>query len=355
MASLHRISFLLLILFGPSLYADDIPHRGMKAWVSPIELKYKEKNPELFEKYVQAKSLLDDTIPQNNSKQEAAILLQEILSQDPQHVPAIMQFARLVKSVGYLSGSDYLPGNLTNADAITKYALTLEPEYEDAYVFLAHLYIHQRNLHAAKEALDKAKELGSRSIWYYFNRSDLYYNQGKLNEAYNILRSIPQHRHLGTDYRKAAINSLERMANLMAASENPENTFKIYEELLEFDGEDAWNWGNLARYQLTISVDYEAAIISSDKALSLMNYGHARATKAASLYTKWAVLSEQAGQEENARKAFQEAQEIVPDIPVVLRALKCSQKLNFVKEKLVEYANSLQPEEPLNVEGYMSC
>jgi len=126
--------------------------------------------------------------------------LETILKDDPAYAPAYREMARYFIMRGYGgqhgSGRDHL---LAAEKALTR-ALAIDPAYADAYVLFGRLYYLMGRLEDAKDALNRATEIGTDSPWLDLNWADVLFAEGRTDEANSRYRSVL---NSGTDNYKA--------------------------------------------------------------------------------------------------------------------------------------------------------
>jgi len=160
-------------------------------WISPVELEFKNSEPDLYQEYLQAKTLLDEYNGQPEHMEQAFQLLIGLQKKDGTHAPVLREIGRLYIMASYYVGEDKFDPRTTDVaeDAILR-SISLAPNYEDAYVLLGHLYTNVERYDHAIAALDKAEELGSKSPWLKNNLADVYIFTGRLNEAKWIAQTV---------------------------------------------------------------------------------------------------------------------------------------------------------------------
>lgn len=120
---------------------------------------------ELSAKTYQAQVLLDQYYGDQANIVQAQKLIVEALEVQPRFVPAYIQAARITIMGGHIAYYEFRGGTLERAEAILLKAKELEPGNAEIYGLLGHVYFLKRNLDAAIESLDKAKDLKSANPW----------------------------------------------------------------------------------------------------------------------------------------------------------------------------------------------
>lgn len=140
---------------------------------SKTELKYKEKNEELFKLYREAFDILNIVKSSGDTLNRAYEKLNKILEQDPEYAPAYREMTRLLIGASQPEKAFYTMLR----------AIELEPAYENAYVLLGFQYMVEDELDKAKESLQRAKKLGSKLPWLDLNWAMIYEKEENYKEA----------------------------------------------------------------------------------------------------------------------------------------------------------------------------
>lgn len=324
--------FLLLLVAVVSLNVYSLE------WESKTEIKYKKKNPELYAHYTRAKTLLDSWNGQQNVLIEADGLLKMILGSDDRFAPAYREYGRLYIMAGYVNSvnniSQFQKGSLGPAEQSILTSIEIESEYAESYSLLGHLYTNMRIFTHAKTALKEADRIGTEDPWLDINWATLLLLQGNGEEAFLRYQKVISKK---VSNKKAYSGALEGIKNYYESIGDFKNAKDAYKNIIEFDPENAWAWGNYANFLLYRIGDYDEAIKNSEKALEIMNYGVGRLTLACALYTKWAAMSEAGDKEASAY--FEKAFSFYPDIPGIIQATANNPHTEIASTKLADYMN----------------
>lgn len=245
----------------------------------------------------------------------AKAILDQLLEKDPKLVPAHLQMYRFYKKDGYISRKKYKPGSLESAERHLKLALRYDPGYADTYVFYADLYLLKNNAAAARQALEKAKTIGTQDPWFDLEWADLLRLEGKKEEAGAALNKLIAG---GTTDKTVLAAAYDNLITYYMERKEFAEVKTLYEKMFELDPTNAWSRGNYADFLLYELGDVDGAIRYADIALRIMNYGMGRFTLASALYAKWAGLYMEKRQPEEAKKYFAAAQEVYPYMDSVM-------------------------------------
>lgn len=279
-------------------------------WVSPIDKKYSAKYPHLSEYYTRAKNIMDNYRGNGNELLEAKSLLEKVINEDKDFAPAYKEYSRVVERAGYINGRQYQEGILDLAISIADKSIELEPNYAEAYVFLAFLYTQKKSYTNAEESLKKAESIGTKSPWFNFNWGRLLWYQDKLDDAVSRYKKVVDS---NTENKLAYSQSIKGIADVYLEQEKIEDALSWYKRSVDYEPENAWTWGNYGAVLLYRAGDYDEAIKVYKKALEKMEYGLAKTQYADALYAKWASIMMESGDEAEAELYRLKAIEINPD------------------------------------------
>jgi tetratricopeptide (TPR) repeat protein len=288
-------------------------------WVSPIDKKYKDQNPELFSKFDQARTLLNSWSGQREKLKRAEALLREILKEDKKYAPAYREFGRLYIMAGNIKNQKNKNEHLRYSEATIKKSLDLEPEYADSYVLLGHLYTITKRYGDAEKALNKAMEFGTEIPWLKLNWADLLKQQKKYSDAMKMYQQVLSDETSNGKAHASALNGVTLIHWLMKEYDKANEGYKAQ---LDYQPEDAWTWGNYSNFLLFAYDDVDGAIEKGRKAIQLMNFRMGRFTLGCALYTKWAMLKDNPAAADDAQKYFKEAWSIYPYPKMVIEQTK---------------------------------
>jgi len=230
---------------------------------------------------------------------------------DPNCAPAFRELARYYIMKGHLVGRKFRPGYLMSAQVSLDSALRLDPDYADAYVLYGHLYHLQRKPEQAHAALDMAEKLGTDNPWLPLNRATLLFTEGRIEEAVELYRHVLKQK---PDNKKAMSAAFGGMISCHKKRGDLGSADLTYQELIAFEPESAWNYGDYANFLLYHQGNFERAITMGRMALKIMDYGIGRKTLAAALYRKWAHYLIEEKDPAKAQPFFDEAYSLFPNI-----------------------------------------
>lgn len=291
--------FITFVLFSTSALSE--------FWLSPIDLKYKEKNYDLYIDFTTAREIIDSYRGQRAKLEKAYNILSNILEQDDEFAPAYREFGRLYILFGY---KHHVEGEKNPSEEVILKSIEIEPEYADSYVLLGHLYTLMKRNDEAKTALEKAEEIGTEIPWLQLNWADLHYRNQ------NYIESLKRYEYMylkGTSNRKAYGNTLDGLIKVYYQLDKTEKSIEIHEEKIKFEPESAWSWANYASFILYTVGDADGAIEKASKALEIMEFGMAKQVLATAYYYKWNELKGTPATKADADLYFFKAKEIYPN------------------------------------------
>lgn len=241
-----------------------------------------------------AKTKLDEWGGQGEMLDEAVGKLRQVLRDNPKHVQAHIEMARYYMKSGYINFRNFEPGALDRAEQEIRLALQADPNSANAYVLLGHVYHNRRRPQQAVEALQRAETIGTDNPWLDLNWADalMEMEQWKTAEE-RLCKAEARFANDKNPPRGAMISLYEKMVFVYEHQGSKEAADGAYRKAIAINPTAAWTHGNYADFLLFRLGNPDAAIEEASKALSLMNYGAARATLAAAQYAKWVQLKKQ--------------------------------------------------------------
>lgn len=232
----------------------------------------------------QAMELLDAWRGDGDRLDQAQVLLNAVLADEPDSAEAHREYARFFIMSGFDQAAEQSINN----------ALAINPKFAEAYVLLGHLYTSNGDFERGREALEKAEQIGTHDLWLHANWADLLMKQGDLDGA-----TLRYERVLASGHkqRKVHIAAIEGLIDISIRQLKMERADQLHQLSIKTDPDSAWLYGNYGNFLMARIGDIEGAIVQYRKALDRMQYGNARSGLAAALYTKWAmqVLGEAPG------------------------------------------------------------
>jgi len=257
-------------------------------------------------------ALLDSWGGEASILNEARTHLDEILRKYPNYAAAHREYARYYIMQGYYRDNDVDPNALKAAEKSLKTAITLNPNFAEAYILFGHLYFLQQRYDEAKAALTAADKLGSTDPWLHNNWADVLIEEGNLDKAATHYRQVIDSK---TKNMKAMTQAFSGLAKYYAQTQHFDDADKLYKQQFVYEPKKAWLHGNYATFLLCYKVDAKAAANEFKAALKLMDYGIARNGLAAALYRKWADES-LAGKMGDAHATLNEATALMAGNPI---------------------------------------
>lgn len=258
-----------------------------------------------------AEELLDQWRGQTALLDQAAESLYLALKRNPNYAKAYMQLGRLHIMGGYYHSQYFEPSSLATAEKAIKKAIDIDPKFADAYVLLGHLYTNMNRLSEAKSALQMAEGIGTDNPWLGLNWAAIYEKEGKFDDAAQKYIQVIESK---TKNLKALGTAYDELRGYYIYKRDLVKAEKTYKAHITVEPKNAWTRGNYASSLLYDIGDFDSAIKKSREALSIMEYGNARHTLAIALYGKWATITIKKHDKASARRYFDEAQRIYPDL-----------------------------------------
>ncbi len=284
-------------------------------WVSPIDKKYINESPDLFEVYVEARNLLDSHRGKRSTLISAKEKLDLILSEDGKFAPAYREYARLYMKAGHISYGNFEAGALGSAEAAILESIRIEPEYADAFVLLGHLYTKNKSYEKAENSLKKAGIIGTKLPWFHLNYADLLKRTNRFDQALPHYMAVVDSE---TDNKNAYSSALLGTALYYRGKNNLPEAEKWFLKSAEYD-KSAWNWGEYSYFMTFWVGDFDKAVEGGEKALSIMSYGIGRSNLAYAYYGKWYELRK--SDPEQAETFYAKASSLLSDTDKVISKL----------------------------------
>lgn len=254
---------------------------------------------------------LDEYAGDSSLLEAARIEIERVLKAQPDSVQALMRHARYLVSHAMRTSSDYDPVQLAEAERTLDRALRIEPANAAAHLARAEVYELQGRVAEARSGLQRAEALGADPPQLHDAWADVLQSEGQYAAA---LARCERVRDAGRQYRDWADRcSISPLWSLRRYDE----VDRRYARMVESAPDSAWTHGNRARFLLCTRRGTKRAVESADRALSIMEYGNARSTLAAALYTQWAELAN-AGKHAQAEVAWARAVAFMPGAPAAI-------------------------------------
>lgn len=326
MITFRSLLLLFLLSFASSAVASD--------WNSPIDEKYRQQNAELFSQYQQAQELIDQYYSKRDGRSRAQNILDHVLDADPNFAPAYYELGRIRIMTGYMSNSGFRDGSFNSAEETINKAISIEPQYAEAYALLGHLYTLAKDYTAAQQALTRSEEIGTESPWLDLNWADLLVKIGKPDEALTRYLHVLAEGTTNVKIQNAALKGVRRYYE---AKREYAEADKWYQKGLALTPNAASTWGNYASFQLYSLGDENGAIFSAEKALAIRDYGMGRSTLGNALYTRWARKQEQGASTAELERLYARASTFQPDAKRAAKTLATYKETRFAAIRLLNH------------------
>ncbi|HKU13352.1 MAG TPA: hypothetical protein VJQ52_03100 [Steroidobacteraceae bacterium] len=260
----------------------------------------------------QAQQLLDSYYGNGDNIVRAQTILNEVLTANPDFVPAQLQGVRLTLMGGHIVSYEFASGALQTARAMLLRAVQLEPRNPEVHVLLGHLHFLEEDAAAALDSLNTASELKSENPWLNNDFGNVYFAQGdwaRADEYYKLVERLgpgntPQQ-------RRALVHALTKRQQVASQRDDPAEVQRLGKLATAAAApEDAWTWGEVGNV-LFVEGFFDEAIRNDRKAISIMSYGVGRQNLALALYGKWAQMKS-IGLDTEAEQYFAEADSLLP-------------------------------------------
>lgn len=211
--------------------------------------------------------------------------IERVLETNPDSAEAHRRHGHYLLNRVMRTGADFDPQGLAQAAKAFDRALQLDPEDSAAQLLRVAVYRHQKRLEKARAALQHLEKSGDDSPDLHGEWADLLMDERKPEEALARCTRIEEAGHAHKDSaQRCAIGPLRALQRL-------DEVDRLYREIIRRDPTQAWDHGNHARFLLCNRRGAKAAADAASRALTLMDYPHARLTLAAALYVHWAELT----------------------------------------------------------------
>ena len=324
-----RYSILFILLtWGTIAHSSD--------WVSPVDVKYRQKNPALFEKFENARKLIDSYRGDRRVLADADQILSNILASDPKYAPVYREYGRLIQLAGHINYDNYQEGTLKQSEQAVLRSIDIEPRYADSYVLLGHIYTEMKRYQDATQALVKAEEIGTNIPWLDLNWADLLIIQGQYAEALSRYNRVVADKTSNKKAHAVALGGITRCHRINGDYEAAKTSFQ---KEIEYEPNSAWKWVNYSEFLLFDCGDIDSAIESGEKALQIMDFGAGRFILASALYSKWARL-EVTNQHNKSQQYFEYAWSLYPYPERIIQRAREHRRTRLTARKLEEWLSS---------------
>ncbi len=321
MLNIRNTLFILIFSVSQLAYSD---------WVSTIDKEYRSRQPDLYDKVQNSKDIIDNNQASRKMNIQAVNILLLVIEEDDKFAPAYVQIARAISNIGYKINNEFSSVSLKSQEEYLKIALDIEPDYDYALALMGYTQMFKNNLNSAADYYDHASKVDS---GYPYLRSQLAQLQTRFGNYEAAIKIATVAYEENKDNPKIASSMINEI--IFALKKMPGKLAELdywHNKRIEIYPEKAWNWGDYANLKLYGFGDHESAIKYSEKALSIMNYEHARFLLAASHYKKWSDYKDNPEKSDEAMKSFRIASQIYPDRQkVIIRISNNSNLANTVK------------------------
>lgn len=293
-----RCFALLLPLFFLNVSNADL-------WTSEVEEKYRMSSPHLYKKYEHAKELYNNiaTGHEDNLKKSLDIL-QQVIQEDENFSPAYYQLTRILASNGYMRNQQ----GIDTLNTLLDKAIEIEPDYPDPYIYHANIERRTNNVEKAKEYLEKAKSLNTKSPWYDINMGRIAMDTNKTDQAINHFEAVFNRSDI-TNLTKSIV--ITELIKFYRNKKEYKSVIKYYEAMIDVAPYEQNNWQNYGDVLLYDLGRLDDAITKFEKAFELNPSEYDESlyeSFAVAFYSKWAELKDT--DTELANKYYQKGKSI---------------------------------------------
>lgn len=261
--------------------------------------------------YDKAQRILDKHHGSKVQLEKAFAILNKIEVNEPGSKYALVGYGRHSYLSGYQNNDIYNKQSLEYSKRYFEKAISLYPDFFDAFYYGAHPYLYSGNIEKASEMAGKARELeraeNSGSV-------DLLYAEIARVEKNNLetvrMVNLSLEKDLDTHRLFIAYELLARSYKQEKLYGQAENAYK---KVIELDPQSPWARSNYSNFLRGHRKNYDAAIEQAKAALKLMDFGMGHRVLGAAYYAKAVELSWEKRDYEASIDYFVLTVEEVPD------------------------------------------
>lgn len=297
------------------------------------------------DRYEKVKTLLDGF---SGHPQEISMIsdgIDKLLQELPNCAPVYRQYARFIMKTGSMSGRGISAVAMRSAKMQLEKALSIDPNFADAYVLLSSVYIKMGDYKQAKIAANNALKRGSKSPWLYMRFATIALHENNFTEAEKYYRKILDSSDLSDkETQRVTPVVIDRLQKIYIQENKLDQAGALFRlEITRSKNrkskrDEALSHGNYASFLLYHAGDYNQAITEAKTALSLMNFGMARFVLASSYYRKWAESVKQGKDKKEAQIYFDQAYALFPDLLRVKNEADKFEETKIISSTLDKYS-----------------
>ena len=258
----------------------------------------------------EAALLLDQYQGDPQLLQQAGAKLRQALAMNPDEPAAYVELARYTMKASGLN-----PTSLARSEELIRRAITIAPNFGNAYVLLGYVLTHADRLKEAEAAFAAAKQHRATSPWLEFNIAEMQESQGKRQLAAETFMRVAALSTNPTGLRSSALSWLQKY---YVGEKQLQQADLAYRKQIELEPDHPWPKGNYSAFLRMYRLDLDQSERYAREALRLMNYGMARQSLAKTLYLKWAEALVVQKDAKRAEELYAEAQRFHPDPAILL-------------------------------------
>jgi tetratricopeptide (TPR) repeat protein len=258
--------------------------------------------------YREGHTLLDGYAGEGADLQRAYELFSAIAAEDPRSPYALVGVGRVIYKAGYISRDNYHEASLEKAKALFTEAMSIDPEFFDAYYYGAYPHIYSGDHGTARRLIDEAQALRPDSV-------EVHLAYGALAKAMGDDNEVVRRAELALAKSRNMKHQVDAHTLLKGAYKR-QRRFDLaereYLKLLRLQPESPWamiNYSDFLRWHVK---DYDRAIQYGERSLAVMDFGMGHHVLGKAYYEKGRQLLWGEKRQRESRRYFQQAIEHMP-------------------------------------------
>ena len=224
--------------------------------------------------FQEAVGFLDGWRGNPENLEQARYRLDSILAANPNDARAHREYARY-----YIMRQG--PRWAENTEQSLQKAISIQPNFAEAYVLKGHFYHIIGNDSIAEEALKKAENIGTIDPWLHINWAEILLAKKMYSAAATRFKKVIDS---NTPNKKAMLSAYEGLIAYHIYINELDNAELLHRRLIKIEPESAWLKGNYGAFLLCTKNNPAPAMARFRDALNQMNYQFARIGLAAAIY-----------------------------------------------------------------------
>jgi len=296
--------------------------------------------------YLEARNIIDDIEKKNlyvslnrtdwiirGKPKSAKEKLEFILDRNPGYVKAYHELVRYhIVTGGVRHG-------IEQAERLIDAALIEDDKNAETYVYRGFIYTVQKKYKQAETSFKTAERLGSKNLWLYANRGNLYLKIGKETKAISEYKKVISHKRKNNRDDLPIEYSYRTLISLLSTDKRWKTGNTIHEKRIREFPERPCFLAEYANHLLLFSSEHDRAFNLAKKAKRLQCKQNTLMESALAMahIMKWYDLHEANKTESN--KYYNRAQVSIKNMSTFIATLAYTKKTRKVLKKLVEIKN----------------